>query len=96
MCQTCSNEVTTYFGFPVRIYCSRIGSNEDDILLLEEPQENVYVNIRHTKDFQFVTVNTFSATYSKVLPYMHVYSFTFCSISFFICDQFLGLSNKCS
>ena len=47
-----------------------VGSDEDDILLLEDPQENVYVNIRHTKDFQFVTVNTFSTTSSKVLSYM--------------------------
>ncbi|MFS7974058.1 putative oligopeptidase B [Helianthus anomalus] len=35
-------------------------------MLLEEPGENVHVNIRHTKDFQFVTVNIFSTTYSKV------------------------------
>ncbi|XAR73939.1 Oligopeptidase B [Bertholletia excelsa] len=50
---------------PYRIYCSMIGSNED-VLLLEEPAENVNVNIRHTKDFRLVTVNTFSATFSKV------------------------------
>ncbi|PKI64747.1 hypothetical protein CRG98_014879 [Punica granatum] len=43
-----------------------IGSVEDDVLLLEEPNDNVYVNLRHTKDFQFVTVNTFSTTSSKV------------------------------
>ncbi|KAL3813572.1 hypothetical protein ACJIZ3_014840 [Penstemon smallii] len=51
---------------PFRIYCSIIGSNEEDILLLEEPQENVHLNIRHTKDFQFLTVNAFSTTSSKV------------------------------
>lgn len=51
---------------PYRLYCSVLGSNEDDILLLEEPTENVHINIRHTKDFQFVTVNTSSTTSSKV------------------------------
>ncbi|KAH7846380.1 hypothetical protein Vadar_013341 [Vaccinium darrowii] len=51
---------------PYRIYCSMLGSNEEDILLLDEPMENVYVNIRHTKDFRFVAVNTFSAKFSKV------------------------------
>lgn len=43
-----------------------IGSTEEDVLLLEEQDETVYVNIRHTKDFHFVTVNTFSPTSSKV------------------------------
>ncbi|WRX08111.1 Peptidase S9A [Theobroma cacao] len=51
---------------PHRIYCSMIGSTEEDVLLLEEQDETVYVNIRHTKDFHFVTVNTFSPTSSKV------------------------------
>ncbi|KAK9129655.1 hypothetical protein Sjap_010142 [Stephania japonica] len=51
---------------PYRIFCSVIGSSEDDFLLLEESDENAYVNIRHTKDYQFVTVNIFSDTYSKV------------------------------
>ncbi|XP_068344790.1 uncharacterized protein [Pyrus communis] len=51
---------------PYRIYCSTIGSTDDDVLILEEPNENVYVNIRHTKNFQFVTVHTFSTTSSKV------------------------------
>lgn len=50
----------------IRIYCSILGSNEDDVLLYEEPQENVYLNIRHTKDFHYVTVNAFSTTSSKV------------------------------
>lgn len=43
-----------------------MGSDEDDALLLEESDDNIYVNIRHTKDFRFVTVNTFSTTFSKV------------------------------
>ncbi|PSS30779.1 Protease [Actinidia chinensis var. chinensis] len=43
-----------------------IGSNEEDTLLLEELTGNVHVNIKHTKDFRFVTVNTFSTTSSKV------------------------------
>ncbi|MBA0589251.1 uncharacterized protein LOC105802200 [Gossypium raimondii] len=51
---------------PYRIYCSMIGSTDEDVLLLEEQDENVYVNIRHTKDFHFVTANTFSPTFSKV------------------------------
>ncbi|OWM83504.1 hypothetical protein CDL15_Pgr012985 [Punica granatum] len=57
--------VTDQHKRPFRIYCSMIGSVEDDVLLLEEPNDNVYVNLRHTKDFQFVTVNTFSTTSSK-------------------------------
>ncbi|KAK9165311.1 hypothetical protein Scep_000502 [Stephania cephalantha] len=51
---------------PNRIFCSMIGSSEDDVLVLEESDENAYVNIRHTKDYQFVTVNIFSDTSSKV------------------------------
>ncbi|XP_057491790.1 uncharacterized protein LOC130777433 isoform X2 [Actinidia eriantha] len=51
---------------PYRIYCSMIGSNEEDTLLLEELTGNVHVNIKHTKDFRFVTVNMFSTTSSKV------------------------------
>lgn len=43
-----------------------LGSSEDDVLLLEESDETVYVNIRHTKDFRFVAVNTFSNNFSKV------------------------------
>lgn len=54
------------FYFFIRIYCSIIGSTDEDVLLLEEPDESVYVNIRHTKDFHFVIVNTFSTTSSKV------------------------------
>ncbi|OVA10529.1 Peptidase S9 [Macleaya cordata] len=51
---------------PYRIFCSMVGSNEDDVLLVEESDENIYLNIRHTKDFQFVSVNVFSNTFSKV------------------------------
>ncbi|KAE7999826.1 hypothetical protein FH972_004221 [Carpinus fangiana] len=51
---------------PYRIYCSMIGSTDEDVLLMEESDDNVHINIRHTKDFRFVTVNTFSATSSKV------------------------------
>ncbi|KAL5819500.1 hypothetical protein ACOSQ4_023342 [Xanthoceras sorbifolium] len=58
--------VTDHNKRPYRIYCSIIGSTDEDVLLLEESDENVYVNIRHTKDFHFVTVNTFSTTSSKV------------------------------
>ncbi|CAI9780751.1 unnamed protein product [Fraxinus pennsylvanica] len=43
---------------PFRLYCSMLGSNGEDVLLLEEPRENIYLNIRHTKDFRFLTVNT--------------------------------------
>ncbi|KAA8531765.1 hypothetical protein F0562_006518 [Nyssa sinensis] len=58
--------VTDQIKRPYRIYCSMLESNEQDILLFDEPKENVHVNIRHTKDFRFVTVNTFSTTSSKV------------------------------
>lgn len=50
----------------IRIYCSKIGSTDEDVLLHEEVEGNVHVSIRHTKDFHFVTVNTFSPTFSKV------------------------------
>ncbi|XP_065876465.1 uncharacterized protein [Euphorbia lathyris] len=58
--------VTDQHKRPCRIYCSMIGSTDEDILLLDEPNEDIFVNIRHTKDFRFVTVNTFSPTFSKV------------------------------
>ncbi|KAM5576356.1 hypothetical protein ABKV19_007292 [Rosa sericea] len=51
---------------PYRIYCSMIGSTDEDVLVFEESDNNVFVNIRHTKDFRFVTVNTFSTVSSKV------------------------------
>ncbi|KAK3412230.1 hypothetical protein EUGRSUZ_I01019 [Eucalyptus grandis] len=51
---------------PCRLYCSMIGSTEEDVLLLQELDDNIHINIRHTKDFQFVTVNTFSVASSKV------------------------------
>ncbi|XP_020599107.1 uncharacterized protein LOC110038574 [Phalaenopsis equestris] len=51
---------------PYRIFCSMLGSAKDDVLILEESDENAYVNIRNTKDFQFITVNIFSNTSSKL------------------------------
>ncbi|EEF40045.1 protease 2 [Ricinus communis] len=57
--------VTDQYKRPCRLYCSMIGSTDEDVLLLDEPNDNVFINIRHTKDFHFVTVNTFS-TSSKV------------------------------
>ncbi|KAM7516587.1 hypothetical protein LguiA_006170 [Lonicera macranthoides] len=58
--------VTDHNKRPYRIYFSMLGSSEEDKLLLEAPEENVYVNIRHTKDFRFVTAYMFSTTFSKV------------------------------
>ncbi|XP_050207993.1 uncharacterized protein LOC126657362 [Mercurialis annua] len=58
--------VTDQYKRPCRLYCSMIGSTDGDVLLLDEPNDNVFINIRNTKDFQFVTVNTFSTTSSKV------------------------------
>lgn len=49
-----------------------IGSTEEDILVLEESDDGAYINLRHTKDFQFVRVTTFTATSSKV-PHSKVY-----------------------
>ncbi|XP_052197031.1 uncharacterized protein LOC127804246 isoform X2 [Diospyros lotus] len=63
--------VTNHKKRPCRIYCSMLGSDEEDVLLLEEPTENVHVNVRHTKDFCFVTVNTFSTTSSKCAGLAH-------------------------
>lgn len=54
---------------PCRLYCSMIGSTEEDVLLLQELDDNVHINIRHTKDFQFVTVNTFSVASSKQIHF---------------------------
>ncbi|XP_077233557.1 prolyl oligopeptidase family protein [Tasmannia lanceolata] len=51
---------------PYRIFCSMIGSGKDDVLILDESDETVYVNIRNSKDFRFVTVHTFSNAFSKV------------------------------
>ncbi|PWA59727.1 prolyl oligopeptidase family protein [Artemisia annua] len=58
--------VTDHNKKPYRLYCSMLGSKDEDVILLDEPGENVHVNIRHTKDYRFVTVNVFSTTYSKV------------------------------
>ncbi|KAK4791228.1 hypothetical protein SAY86_031641 [Trapa natans] len=58
--------VTNQHKRPFRIYCSTIGSTDEDVLLREEYDDNVYINLRHTKDFQFVAVTTFSPTSSKV------------------------------
>ena len=77
-----------------------IGSVDEDVLLLDEPNENVYVNMRHTKDFQFVTVNTFSTTCSKVLLLAIYLKLTFCNVSmskrYNNFDHVLGLSDECS
>ncbi|KAG8056962.1 hypothetical protein GUJ93_ZPchr0002g25260 [Zizania palustris] len=51
---------------PYRLFCSIIGSSKEDVLILEEHDENIYLNIRHTKDFRFITLNVFSDTHSKV------------------------------
>ncbi|KAG6489567.1 protease 2-like [Zingiber officinale] len=51
---------------PYRIFCSILGSNKDDILIFEESKDNAVVEIRNTKDFQFITVNIFSNNSSKV------------------------------
>ncbi|CAI0374400.1 unnamed protein product [Linum tenue] len=58
--------VTDQHKKPCRLYYSVIGSTDEDVLLLDEPQENVHMTIRHTKDFRFVSVNVFSMTSSKV------------------------------
>ncbi|KAK6931502.1 hypothetical protein RJ641_003295, partial [Dillenia turbinata] len=44
------------------MFCSMFGSTEEDVLLLEEVDHNVFVNIIQTKDFQFVTVFLINAT----------------------------------
>ncbi|WOH10048.1 hypothetical protein DCAR_0729509 [Daucus carota subsp. sativus] len=50
---------------PYKVYCNILGTNED-VLIYKETEGNVHINIRHTKDFRFISVNTFSAAYSKV------------------------------
>ncbi|KAL3616466.1 hypothetical protein CASFOL_039856 [Castilleja foliolosa] len=51
---------------PFRLYCSMLSSKDEDVMLLEEPQENVHINVKHTKDFHFLTVYVFSTQSSKV------------------------------
>ncbi|XP_047312351.1 dipeptidyl aminopeptidase BI isoform X2 [Impatiens glandulifera] len=51
---------------PCRLYCSMIGSNCKDELLLEETSDNVHIGVRHTKDFKYVTVNISSPMSSQV------------------------------
>ncbi|KAJ4760020.1 Prolyl oligopeptidase family protein [Rhynchospora pubera] len=51
---------------PYRIYCSVLGSNKDDTIILEEADENIYLSIRNTKDFSFIAVNIFSDSSSKL------------------------------
>nr|GLL20565.1 uncharacterized protein LOC109186418 isoform X2 [Ipomoea trifida] len=58
--------VTDHQKRPCRLYCSMLNTDEEDVLLLEEPNASVNLNIRHTKDFLFVTVNVLATTYSKV------------------------------
>uniref|UniRef100_A0A0E0ESW1 Prolyl endopeptidase n=1 Tax=Oryza meridionalis TaxID=40149 RepID=A0A0E0ESW1_9ORYZ len=47
-----------------------IGSSKDDVLMLEEPDENIYLNIRHTKDFRFITLNVYLINASDPLSRM--------------------------
>ena len=96
------NKWSWFSLFHLRIYCSMLGSDEEDVKLLEESDDNVYVNIRHTKDFRFVTVNKFSITTSKVLICKH-FLVDICKMSTsilvgldYICDNSLGLPHKCS
>ncbi|XP_031107821.1 uncharacterized protein LOC116012429 isoform X2 [Ipomoea triloba] len=58
--------VTDHQKRPCRLYCSMLNTDEEDVLLLEEPNASVNLNIRHTKDFLFVTVNVLATTFSKV------------------------------
>ncbi|KAK9678590.1 hypothetical protein RND81_11G221800 [Saponaria officinalis] len=58
--------VTDHHKRPCKLYRTILGSDDDAVLLLEESKENVYLNIRHTKDFNFVTVHVLSTTASKV------------------------------
>uniref|UniRef100_A0A7N0ZVI3 Peptidase S9A N-terminal domain-containing protein n=1 Tax=Kalanchoe fedtschenkoi TaxID=63787 RepID=A0A7N0ZVI3_KALFE len=51
---------------PYRMYCSTIGSSEEDVLLFDAPDNTAFLKIRHTKDFRFVTVKYYCAKWSKV------------------------------
>eukprot|EP01018_Ginkgo_biloba_P003873 Gb_38885 [translate_table: standard] len=51
---------------PFRVFCSVLGSSESDVMLMEELDETCYINIRNTKDYQFITVNSSSSTSSEV------------------------------
>ncbi|CAH9098242.1 unnamed protein product [Cuscuta europaea] len=57
--------VTDHQRRPCRLYCCLLGTNED-VLLLEEPRASVNLNVRHTKDFRFATVNVLATTFSKM------------------------------
>jgi len=77
-----------------RIYYSLIGSTDEDVLLLEESDENVYISLRHTKDFKFFTVNTLSPTSSKVKDvYCKLHQVKILHILYNNFNHFLGLSN---
>lgn len=52
-----------------------LNTDEEDVLLLEEPNASVNLNIRHTKDFNFVTVNVLATTFSKVTLWQKVSKF---------------------
>jgi hypothetical protein len=43
-----------------------LDSTRDDTIILEETDENIFLSIRNTKDFSFITVNIFSDGSSKV------------------------------
>jgi hypothetical protein len=94
----CSALQLKFFFCFVRLYCSIIGSSKDDILILEEPGENIYLNIRHTKDFRFITLNVFSDTHSKVLLFvLRICTVPSCSFFFSLLTHgysFSGIFNK--
>ncbi|KAL9261164.1 Protease 2-like protein [Drosera capensis] len=46
--------VTDQHKRPCKLYCCMLGSSGEDILLIDEPKDSAYINIRHTKDFRYV------------------------------------------
>ncbi|KAL0074644.1 prolyl oligopeptidase family-domain-containing protein [Phycomyces blakesleeanus] len=52
---------------PPEVYCHTIGTTqEEDVLVFEEPDDSVFVDITSTKDMKFVTINSNSLSSSEV------------------------------
>jgi len=58
--------VTNSSKRPFQVFCRSLESNELDTLLMEDVDDACYVNIRNTKDYEFITINCSSNTSSQV------------------------------
>lgn len=70
-----------------------LSTDEEDVLLLEEPNASVNLNIRHTKDFRFVTVNVLATTFSKVTLWQKFLNSITCCWTFFVVAFFWSMTH---